>query len=736
MALPRITVSSGGNDVASSTGSLVVGARIGVDAIVDDPIVADRHCEFFHDGAFRVRDLGSVTGTWVDGRRAAPVSDLLNGTKIVIGSSTLVAKVGYDGGTPTLELELERQSFWWKKPSKGTFDNDPDALVRSEVAFGRFPALALGNRLAALAGAVLLVAATFASSVMGTLADAGPLLTAHAALQDGSLVVADAQTGLRRCQEIATAQGCDACHSTGAGATESKCMQCHADMREPATWRHPYLGDGKLGAVPGVDSGEGLCVVCHIDHQGKDWLKPASADLQGKCEACHGGDRQTLLARVPAAPVVEVQRPFAAYHFPHEAHVQKEIACTVCHTIDPSVQTRAEAGLPDDPTRQDYADVPFEICAKCHVPGSLDPQLTLAKDHQWPVRWHGTDEGGKYCAQCHAQVQRDGRTVFGPEFATVARGSFTPAQYAAERAHYTVPTRSHAEQFQAHGQGKDCTVCHLNGSIVTAAAPAPRTFWHALHTAEGALAPRTGTGGQVSADEKQGCLSCHAGLRSDGKLVAADVAAYHWPATKEAQAACSNCHREGDRPQQLAARDTSIAAERRAATPAIAFPHDVHLNSQAFAKSGPLAEGCFACHEFVPSGGADAFTQVPRTKAAAASCVQCHAGHDNVGGNSCKQCHPVDPTRSNSFLVAAAVAPGTTLAGRAQPTPAMPMRAWPRNDAFRHLSPGHRGPGIECRTCHDTTAIGKAKDLGSVPIPNEATPACRECHLQKQFHWR
>ena len=208
MALPRITVSSGGNDVASSTGSLVVGARIGVDAIVDDPIVADRHCEFFHDGAFRVRDLGSVTGTWVDGRRAAPVSDLLNGTKIVIGSSTLVAKVGYDGGTPTLELELERQSFWWKKPSKGTFDNDPDALVRSEVAFGRFPALALGNRLAALAGAVLLVAATFASSVMGTLADAGPLLTAHAALQDGSLVVADAQTGLRRCQEIATAQGC------------------------------------------------------------------------------------------------------------------------------------------------------------------------------------------------------------------------------------------------------------------------------------------------------------------------------------------------------------------------------------------------------------------------------------------------------------------------------------------------------------------------------------------------
>lgn len=736
MALPRITVSSGGSELASLTGPLVVGARIGADATVEDPIVADRHCEFFHDGAFRVRDLGSVTGTWVDGRRAALVADLLNGSKIVIGSSTLVATIGNANGAPKLSLELERQSFWWKKPSKGTFDNDPDALVRSEVDFGRFPALALGNRVAVLAGAVLVVAATFLSTVMGKLADAGPLLTAHALVQDGTLPVGDVHAGLQRCLDVAAAQGCSACHDTGDGATETKCLQCHNDLREPATWRHPYLGDGTLGEVPGIAGGEGLCVVCHIDHQGKQWLKPAAADLQGKCEVCHGGDRKTMADRAPKVTVEQVQRPFAAYRFPHAAHIAKDIACTVCHVTDASVKARAEAGLPDEPARQDFADVPFETCAKCHVPGSLDPQLTLAKDHQWATRWHGTDEGGKHCARCHAPVQRDGRTVFGPELATVARAAFTAPQYATERAHYVAPVRSHKEQFQAHGQGQDCTVCHVNGTISAAPKAAARPFWHALHTAEGALSPAVGAGGKISTDAQQGCLSCHGELRTNSKLIAATDGAYHWPANANAQTACSTCHREGDQPQLLTPRDTAIAPERRGETRVIDFPHDVHVSSLTFGTAGTLAEGCFACHEFAQAGSAGSFQQVPRTKAAAASCVQCHAGHAEVGGNSCQQCHPADAARSNSFLVAAALTPGSTFAGRLQPVPPTPMRAWPRNDAFRHLSPGHSGPDLTCRTCHDPAAIGQSKDLGDVPIPNEATLACRECHLQKQFHWR
>jgi hypothetical protein len=250
-----------------------------------------------------------------------------------------------------------------------------------------------------------------------------------------------------------------------------------------------------------------------------------------------------------------------------------------------------------------------------------------------------------------------------------------------------------------------------------------------LHLAEGSLAPPAGQRAAISRDKSDGCLSCHGDLQQASSLRTADEGGYRWPAEAEAQAACRQCHRQGEGEPILMQPASAIAPERRAL--ATVFPHDAHVNSTDFGNAGVLADGCFSCHEF-ESGGAD-FRMVPRTKPAAASCVECHAGHDHIGGNSCQKCHPAEAGKSNSFQLSALVPAGTTVFGRVVPPP--PQRVWPKS-GFSHFSRGHVGPDIECKTCHANTGIESAKTLEAVPLPDDRTAVCRECHLEKQFHWR
>ena len=733
----RIEVQNGNDELSFESRDVTIGGRLGVDVVLRDVMVADRHCVIGYEDGFVLRDTGSVTGTWVDGQRAAPAATLQDGGEVVIGTTRVTVSIDDDDGAPVLKLEAAAQSFWWKRPGKGAFDNDADRLALSEARFGRFGALKFSNRLATIAGAAVLIGATFVTSVMEPLADPGPLMPPHALVTTAALDAPDIEGAFQeQCVALAQAQGCNVCHTTGAGAPEQKCAQCHGlegEMGHQDSWRHPYLRDGLV-------QDQQHCVLCHTDHNGGTDRKPASDLMVGKCESCHDESRGALLETVP---VPTLQQPLTAFQdldFSHEQHVGEQIDCGVCHQIDPEVQERFQQGLPLANSRHDYAEVSYKVCASCHVDGAEPVNMTgdeqadwraRAEDQQWTVAWHGTDDGGGKCLQCHTQQRRRDADVIGPEMKTTPRGTWTDEQYRAERAMYVNQTRSHAAQFEQHAKGKKCTECHLDGSVETAAQDErpPRPFWHGLHMARGALAP-VNAAEQVkwSADAEQGCVSCHGDLAGTAELTpfraAVPASSYHWPQGEQAQAACKECHNEGE---GQGARLLALLAVPPASTAAsqedrFQFPHDVHLGSAAYGKDGSLEAGCFACHEFSEPGADGGFTQVPRTFDDAKDCSKCHGNeHRNIGGGDCQECHPRLEGRSNSFLWQAKVdAP-------------VSERPWPTANDFEHLSPGHKDE--RCDACHQAGVNG-ATTLGQLRVPDESAGLCRDCHIQKQYHWR
>lgn len=80
----------------------VVGRSREADLTVAHPSISRRHCEIFeHDGLLLVRDMGSLNGTTIDGRRIEQAPLLPNG-QFCIGPVTFQVKYVYEG-----ELDLD-----------------------------------------------------------------------------------------------------------------------------------------------------------------------------------------------------------------------------------------------------------------------------------------------------------------------------------------------------------------------------------------------------------------------------------------------------------------------------------------------------------------------------------------------------------------------------------------------------------------------------------------------------
>jgi pSer/pThr/pTyr-binding forkhead associated (FHA) protein len=66
-------------------GRAIVGTAPDCDAVMKDPSISGRHCEFQAAGSgFRVNDLGSTNGTYINDKRVT-TSDLIDGDNVKLG---------------------------------------------------------------------------------------------------------------------------------------------------------------------------------------------------------------------------------------------------------------------------------------------------------------------------------------------------------------------------------------------------------------------------------------------------------------------------------------------------------------------------------------------------------------------------------------------------------------------------------------------------------------------------
>ena len=93
------------------------------------------------------------------------------------------------------------------------------------------------------------------------------------------------------------------------------------------------------------------------------------------------------------------------------------------------------------------------------------------------------------------------------------------------------------------------------------------------------------------------------------------------------------------------------------------------------------------------------------------------------------ECHPSPGGAFNVFLATAVLALGESSG------PARSKRIdWPERNGFSHFSSGHEG--VTCGECHESEKMKGVNSIASVPIPDETSKGCRECHLKTRFHWR
>ena len=670
--------------------ALTVGSRSSCTLSLEDPLLAEIHCTIGCDGAnFYVEDCGTSTGTYVNGVASAGRTALKDGDEIVAGMSRL--KIAVTAGKTELTTTVKEADFFFDKKE------DPLLWSKDETSFGRFKPMRVAN-IAALLVLLALLPLCCVGPFSEAALDFGPLSTVHR--------TTDSRFAADHAALKDDAQGCAACHDPYSGATVGRCAACHEEIVSAA--RHPYYGkaeDWKNGCAP-----------CHLEHQGDDAAQMRGAANPAMCKSCHPAELQAKLdagtltladigaslakrGRTAAAVATfSAQVPYDT--FSHADHVKAGAQCSDCHA-------RAATPIPGDAAnpRREFARIAYESCGACHGPESKHERAPRAADGSPAKRfrpgWHGTDDGGGKCLECHA---------------TLHSKDLKTSEVVDHDLSYTLgKTRFHGEQFDAAAQTKDdCAKCHLNGAPPERRLE-NRPFRHGVHC--GRLGGNDAAGRTAASRD---CLACHQEQKTAVSLAATSPGAcYRGPGAS----ACAKCHTSGGDPAATpqAAEPAPAGRPRRTRTE---FPHGKHLGPLAEPASGSrtLADGCFACHEF-KTGEAGAFDAAVHTKAGAQNCLDCHQTHKEIGGGSCADCHrPGDPSYSGKPLA----------------------KEWPKPSGFSHFSPGHADPADptrarDCASCHrDAAAVDGATTLSAVRIPDENDPSCRECHIRQgaRFHWR
>lgn len=253
--------------------TLRIGRGAGCELRLEDTAVALEHALIREErGAYHLSDLGSVTGTYVNGEPVASAR-LHDGDEIGVGGFLIRVR----------RSDPEDPLFLHVRPADAEPRPDAPAVAVDEVDYGgryrlRRPLWTKGL-LALFAGLLGLAAVAALPAMRRT--DAfrpGDLTSFHADRID--------------------AASCSACHTPWRGVADASCQECHGEGRvDAAPLHHP-------DAVATASFG---CTACHREHLGRDALLPAG---DAPCRSCHAG----LELAAGVEPLFAVRVPSFAEH--------------------------------------------------------------------------------------------------------------------------------------------------------------------------------------------------------------------------------------------------------------------------------------------------------------------------------------------------------------------------------------------------------------------------------------
>ncbi len=254
--------------------TLRIGRGAGCELRLEDTAVALEHAQIHEserDGggsAYHLTDLGSVTGTYVNGE---PVTGarLRDGDEVGIGGYLLRVRHG----------EPDDPLFLHVRPADADPRPDAGTAAKAAVDYGRRYRL---RRRFWTKGALALVVAVIGVAAIAAL----PATRRTDAFRPGDLTSVHA--------DRIDAAACSECHTPWRGVADASCQACHGAGRiDAAPAHHPEaVAPASLG-----------CTGCHLEHRGRDALLPGG---DASCRDCHreldlaSGVEPLFAARVPS----------------------------------------------------------------------------------------------------------------------------------------------------------------------------------------------------------------------------------------------------------------------------------------------------------------------------------------------------------------------------------------------------------------------------------------------------
>jgi len=316
-------VAAGGLQLAEVPGDVLSIGR-GTRAVLrsENPAVSLDHANIAADeGGYTITDLGSITGTYVNGR---PVESTRLGKGDVIEIGDLHLDVQSADPTKPLFLRVTRtraQSSDFEEASVAEVAMPGVASLKApkidyagEYRLQR-PYLTKVAVTAALVIFCIIVIGEITKPKKQTLFAPGAVSSAHSRDTKGDPM------------------DCQTCHEPFLGATSSRCERCHGPMQHATNQETPPS-----------------CTECHAEHRGQGRLASISNNL---CVDCHGNIAAHMRRASSTPNVVSfgVNHPELTYEpdhdtlrFNHKLHLQKggvfnaqgmreELNCTFCHSM-------------------------------------------------------------------------------------------------------------------------------------------------------------------------------------------------------------------------------------------------------------------------------------------------------------------------------------------------------------------------------------------------------------------